>query len=256
MTARMLIAGLALFALAGCVKKEDPWADWPMEEPGEPWVEETCTPAADDTFCAEYASRWCGAHMGCCMDESLRFPSLDACVQRTTCICTGYRAGAAFEDGRIAFDDAAATALLDRLSTMAGTCAPVASEELDVSTVFHGSLAPGSDCSPVDTDYSTIFACAAGSYCAITDLGGDTTGVCRAFATEGASCDEAECAPGFFCEENPADLTTACRALRDAGAACDFDFQCFSDVCTETGTCDALDAGDTYCVGDLDDDAV
>lgn len=245
------VAGLAL---SGCKVADGSSGDG--GEPDAPYVEETCTPESDDTFCAPYAAAYCAAHFACCDDPALRYATMELCVQRTTCVCTARRSGAPFRDGRVVFDEAAADALLALLESVRTTCPVMDPGALEVDSAFPGTLPAGGDCSPSGTDYSTLFTCAPGHYCYVTDFGDETTppaAECRPYRAEGASCDVGEeCARGLYCAEVPGagvDDPGVCTAYTAAGEPCQLDAQCASDWCDEDlGTCRATDAQDTYCV--------
>lgn len=245
---RTTIFLLALVAFTGCKPPPEQEWDW-GHDMAEAEPEPTCTPDASDTFCTTYAERLCTAHFACCTDDSLTYPSMESCVARTVCSCTGARAGTAFSDGRAAFDDGAASVLLERLNGLASSCEPVGFAELDVEGLFRGSLAEGADCSPDGADFSATYACAAGTYCNITELTDDgARGTCRRFAGPGEACEAVECQPGHYCAE------TGCQPQLAAGAPCAGDYECATDLCDETAfTCaSAADAG-VYCMAEAVD---
>ncbi|MDQ3033877.1 MAG: hypothetical protein M3Y87_15785 [Myxococcota bacterium] len=251
------LSTLVVLAGPGCGTATSTTGD--AGEPDAPYVEATCTPDPSDTFCPEYAAEYCRAHFACCDDPALQYGSMSLCEQRTTCECTARRAGASFEDGRIVLDQVAADALLARLrDESSGTCAVRDASQVELDTVFTGTLPEGGDCSPSGTDYSPLFTCSAGLYCYVTDFGSETTppqADCRRYRAAGETCDIGmECGPGLYCQDGPTiDDPGSCAPHVAAGAACEFDHECGSDWCDEDlGTCRALDAHDAYCV-DPDD---
>lgn len=254
-----MLATVVLCASPGCTRTPGDGADAGAEEPDVPYVEATCTPDADDTFCPEYATEYCTAHFACCDDTALQYGSMALCVQRTTCDCTARRAGAPFADGRVVFVEAAADALLATLRDASrGTCPILDPSMIQLDTAFAGTVEAGGDCSPVGTDYSPLLSCAPGHYCYVTELGDEThppAADCRLYRAEGETCDIGmECALGHFCQDGATiDDPGICRPQLAAGATCDFDHECPSDWCDEDlFTCRATDADDTYCV-DPDD---
>lgn len=249
---RFVLIVIAAAALGGCKPppEENPWDDLPEEDLG---PEPTCTPDASDAFCMPYAEKLCTAHFNCCSDEAFRYGSMETCIARTVCSCTGSRTGDAFMDGRDQVDTSHADAKLARLDMLATTCEEMPYGSLDPQNVFVGTLAGGADCSPEGVDYSTLFACGSGTYCAITELGEESvTGVCRAFAAPGASCDAAECTLDHFC-----DAAGVCRPKLASGVACAGDEECLNDLCDETTSACAVEHesghADVYCIGDAAD---
>lgn len=254
----VLIFGAAL-AGGGCGIKTGSPDDAGTVNPDAPFVEEVCTPDADDTFCPMYASAFCAGHLACCTasgDPTLRYATMELCIQRTTCVCTAGRSGAAFDAGRVTFDAVAAEAVLAQLRDATPSCDALAPGTLDVEAAYVGTLAEGAGCSPVGTDYSNLFACASGLYCYVTDFGSATVppmADCRRYRTDGETCDASgmTCAPGLYCGDGATiDDPGICRPLLAGGTACTFDFQCASDFCDDVAgnTCAPLDQDDTWCV--------
>jgi hypothetical protein len=222
-------------------------------------VEETCTPDADDTFCPMYAQAFCTGHFACCRatdDPGTRYATMELCVQRTTCLCTAHRSGAAFDEGHVTFDASAGDALLARIDEATTSCSVLPAGALDVDAAFVGTLAEGASCSPTMSDYSTLFACAPGLYCYVTDFGDETTppaADCRRYRAEGDACDASgmTCAPGLYCGSGATiDDPGVCHPLLAPGAPCADDFECVTDFCDDTmgDTCAAADPDDTWCV--------
>jgi len=228
-------------------------------EPDLPYVEATCTPAADDTFCPMYAAAFCAGHFDCCTateEPGLRYATMELCIQRTTCICVAGRSGDAFAAGRVTFDAPAAEVLLARVRDGADGCSALPPGSLEVEAALVGTLVEGASCSPDGTDYSNLFACAAGLYCYVTDFGGGPSPAaadCRRYRAESEACDASgmTCAPGLYCADGASiDDPGICRAQRGGGMACANDFECASDLCDALAgdTCSELDRDDTWCV--------
>lgn len=226
-------------------------------EPDAPYVEATCTPDADDTYCPAYAEAFCEGHLSCCTstEPGFRYESMVLCVQRTLCICAAARTGEAFTSGRVNLDVAASEAVLTAVRDAADGCDPVSLDALAPESAFVGSLPEGADCSPVETDFSNLYACARGLYCYVTDFGEagvPPTADCRRYRTEGEPCDAIGmgCAAGLYCADGPTfEDPGVCRALLPSGTSCVSDFECATDLCDEaTGTCAAADPDDTWCV--------
>lgn len=253
----------ALATTTACGPARDAVADGSTRdggvEPDAPYVEETCTPDADDTFCPAYADAFCAAHFACCEaadDPGIRYATMELCVQRTTCLCTARRRGAAFEEGSVTFDATGADALLARLADAVSTCPVLRLDEVELDDAFAGTHAEGADCSPDGEDFSNLFTCAPGLYCYVSDFGDEThppAADCRRYRAEGEECDASgmTCGPGLYCGPGATiDDPGVCRAHLAGGAACLDDFECASDYCDDEAgnTCTPLEADDTWCV--------
>lgn len=256
--ARILLAATMMVA-AGCgggrrTGDAGPTGD---AEPDAPYVEETCPVDEDDTFCPTYAQAYCEGHFDCCLsdEEGVRYESMALCLQRTQCICASARRGSAFESGTVSYDATAGAAILETVRAAAADCAPASLDAIGSEGAFVGTLDEGADCSPSATDFSSLYSCAPGLECYVTDFGGETTpptAECRRRRSVGEACDAIgmNCAPGLYCADGASiDDPGVCRALLPSGSACLSDYECTSDLCDEdTGLCTALDPEDTWCV--------
>ena len=240
-------------ALAGC--RRPPPHLMPGATPAPSMDDGACPVDPTDPFCSAYADALCRAQQACCEDPTLVDASLDDCVARTRCECAVYRQGAAFTSGAVSFDQAAASALVERLRAQTATCAAIAPAEIDYVAATRGSLAAGDDCTPSDDDYSLLFACAPGLHCHVVDGATDDDpahGTCTRAAALGATCgDDDLCETGSHC----ASASTAGNpgtCVRDAavGQPCTEDSDCASAICDgDTFTCDPGDPDDTWCGG-------
>ncbi len=118
--------------------------------------------------------------------------------------------------GRLKYDGTKAQGCLD--ATNAGFCSSLDSlDPAACSAVLVGTVKAGGTCSSVEPE------CEKGTTC-IPDGSSRCAGICVADAAEGRSCEQADCAEGFFCDD--ASTPRICVKRGDVGAACPSPGQC------------------------------
>jgi len=189
--------------------------------------------------CHDWGDIVCQAQQDCCMADERRDPSQSECQTRYYLGCDYLMMGAAWTDGRIHFDAAAADAETAAIRALGAACDPEAGT--DPSKDFSGTIAVGDDCTPVDAylgpgnDASALWACDPGLYCKVTRDGSTLHGVCTNLGAEGVSCGSDNdcvatltCGASSTCETPAADGATCVYWRQCAGGYCDH------GVCTST----------------------
>lgn len=190
-------------------------------------------------YCDALVRLDCEANQRCCTDPTRRAPDLSTCIaQRTLPDCLS---GAAFRDGRARFDAALARVLLEKLEARAQACQSMSKERYVAPVV--GSVPERGDCTPMNSDLSPLYSCAAGTYCRGLEEGSLT---CVAYVPTGGACRDGRCADGDTC-----DLELGiCRRGGALGAPCgELAGECADSYCNN-GTCSATPPADDHCSGE------
>ncbi len=154
-----------------------------------------------------------------------------------------YDTDAAIRAGRLAIDPGAVNYCLGLLRS--SSCSALSGSFLLYLsscsyTMYKGKVAPGSPC-------QNALECANGS-CQLTTAGNACSGICVAYAVEGASCATAGCDPSrAFC-----DSSRICRARGNVGAVCGSSsfstLECIDGLgCTSNKVCARPGAGGEPC---------
>jgi hypothetical protein len=98
-----------------------------------------------------------------------------------------------------------------------------------IRTIFAGTRAIGTDCSPTDADDVAAQYSCIGGYCPVGRTGG---GDCMPFVVEGGMCTSYfDCTPGLYCTADGTSSTGACARPQANGAACGSANECISGLC-------------------------
>lgn len=195
------------------------------------------TTLARSEFCARSIAARCQANVRCCTDATARYASVEDCVAVLQPPCESLLGGAAFGEGLVSYDEAAATAGFAMLARAADACEALESDPTAASTILHGTLAENADCTASLMDASYAAACGPGLTCRLgpESPGAPRTASCIRLAGDGERCNLG-CASGLYCDLTS--LVSVCRPKMDAATECRLPESCRSGAC-EGGRCTA-----------------
>jgi hypothetical protein len=231
---KLRIAMLAALAV-GCSVVNDPGAHRPEG------------PIEASAFCRTLAEMQCDAYVRCC---SAAGPGdIGVCVEEAQAACAMNEGiGRLLLDARTGYDPVYAAEVLAVGRRLAQACdtglLPWMVERSGIQSIFTGTIAPGSECTPrsvnpFDFDYPAVFSCEGTDYtCAAT---GGPEWVCATRREVGGGCiTYFDCVDGLRCD------AFRCAERLPNGSACTNAVDCASGGCVE-GRCVDLTQDALYC---------